>query len=148
MLTHYSNISKLKLNRENKSMDKEARKLLLEARTYTNEDLCTSAISCHELETAIRHIDGRESSGGDLIFEALREYVNLNDAGRARKLVIFCDSKAALEAILQGRSRLKQIVHRLLDTITGPDAEDMHFTVDTCACRESLGMRRLTNWPK
>ncbi|GFS91139.1 hypothetical protein NPIL_549651 [Nephila pilipes] len=35
------------------------------------------------------------------IQEALREYVNLNDTDRARGLVIYCDSKAALEAILQ-----------------------------------------------
>ncbi|GFS83970.1 ribonuclease H [Nephila pilipes] len=38
------------------------------------------------------------------IEEALREYIYLNDADRARGLVIYCDSKAALEAILLGRS--------------------------------------------
>ncbi|GFU45268.1 ribonuclease H [Nephila pilipes] len=37
------------------------------------------------------------------IQEALREYINLNDADRTRRLVNYCDSLAAFEAILQER---------------------------------------------
>ncbi|GFT40601.1 ribonuclease H [Nephila pilipes] len=48
---------------------------------------------------------------------ALREYINLNDLDRARELVVYCNSKAALKAILLGRSRLTQNVHRLFDAI-------------------------------
>ncbi|GFX75919.1 hypothetical protein TNCV_2238911 [Trichonephila clavipes] len=51
------------------------------------------------------------------IQEALKEYNNLNDINKGKGLIIYCDSKAALETILHGHLKLMQENHQLVAKI-------------------------------
>ena len=76
LTAHYSNVSKITYQKNDKQIIRSARKLLLDVRRY-KEDLFVKNFNLEELNYATDTIQSNKSPGGDLIFGEMIDHLGI-----------------------------------------------------------------------